>query len=154
MPGVIVVPFDGGSSSVEALRAACDSVRPHRGSVVAVYVLYVPGQLPLSARLPWLEHVAGDVCHRAEEIGRQEGVTIHAQWVQGRDVAIAIVDVADDVGASAILLGLRTKRHAPHWLPPWSLAGRVMARAHCPVVLRAAPRALPARRYVASGATA
>ena len=154
MPDVVVVPFDGGLSSVEALRAACDGVRAHQGSVVAVYVLYVPGQLPLSARLPWLERAAANVCRDAEQIGREAGVTVYAEWVQARDPAIAIVDVADDVGATAVVLGLSTKRHLPRWLPPWSLAGRIMARAHCPVVLRAAPHARPLRRYVASGATA
>jgi nucleotide-binding universal stress UspA family protein len=137
---VVLVPFDGQMSSVECLRAACALARPAQGSVLALQVLRIPRQLPLSAELPSQLREAGELRTLAERVGREEQANVWAVTVQARETARAIADVAEEVGASSIMLGVAPGR----WLLPWSLGARVLRLARCPVQLWSWPE-LPLR---------
>ncbi len=143
---VVLVPFDGQASSVECLRAACCTAQVAKGSVLALHVLRIPRQLPLSAELPSLLSDAAETRALAERVGKEEQVTVWTLTVQAREVARSIVDVAEEVGASSILLGVPRGR----WLLPWSLGARVLRLARCPVQLWSWPEAPIAARQAVS----
>ena len=138
MAGVVLVPFDGRPAAVEALEAACAAARLDASTIVALYVARIPRQLPLTARLPWLAAEATAIQQHAEKLGRDAGVTVWAEWVAAREVAQTIVDVAAEIRADHILMGMRRRRLST-WLLPWSTPAQVVNLARCPVVVRALP---------------
>lgn len=142
----LLVPFNGDAAAGEALRAACALARPVSGSVVALYVVRVPRQLPLTTQLPGAAAEVRAVEAAAERIGQANGVSVWFEWVFARAVAPAVVDVAEELGVDEILLGLSRRQRLPIWLWPWSTAAQILANARRPVLVRVAePVARPSR---------
>ena len=132
----VLVPFDGTPIAQTALLAACQAAQDDGSIVIALYVLRVPRQLPLTAALPGLSHDLARVRLLAEQIGQHTGVAVWVDWVYARDVAPAIADVAEELEVEQILLGIRERRRLPGWLRPWSLAVQLPRFARCPVDVR------------------
>lgn len=150
----LLVPFNGGVAAGEALRAACGLTGSTHGAVVALYVVRVPRQLPLSTQLPGVAAEVRAIEAAAERIGRANGVSVWVEWVFARAVAPAVVDVAEELGVDEILLGVTRRHHPPGWLWPWSTAAQILALARRPVLLRIAEPSVRPPRLPAPQATA
>ena len=133
---VVLVPFDASPVARAALRGACLTARQDGATVLALYVVRIPRQLPLSAALPGLSRELAAVRWCAERIGHDSGVAVWVDWTYAREVAPAIADVAAELEVTEILLGIRERRRLPGWLRPWSLSVRLPRLAHCPVEVR------------------
>jgi nucleotide-binding universal stress UspA family protein len=105
------------------------------GMVVALYVVLVPRQLPLTPELPWLAREVTRVRLLAEPILREVGANAWDEWVCARELAPAIADVAAELRARHVLLGVRGPSRRPAWLRRWSMPERLRRLAPCPVVL-------------------
>lgn len=136
---LVLVPFDGGDVARWALGVACDAARSDGATVLALYVVRIPRQLPLAAELPGLARDLARVQLAAKQVGDDAGVAVWAEWVYAREVARAVADVAAELQARQILLGVRRPRLLPGWRRPWSLASRVGRLARCAVVVRSVP---------------
>lgn len=120
----ILVPFEGGPLSEDALEVACGLTE---AEVTALHVLATPSRLPIGA-----EEVA---VARAEEIGRELNARVATQVVKAVEVADGVVETAAAIGADAIVMSLRHK-HAPGETPVLShTVSRVLRRAPCRVII-------------------
>ncbi len=70
----MVVPYEGGALSEDALRIACHLVLDE-SRITAVYVVPVAKDMPASAEKP-LEETARESLERAEAVGRALGVDV------------------------------------------------------------------------------
>lgn len=150
----VLVPFNGGAAAGAALRAACALAGSSGGAVVALYVVRVPRQLPLTTHLPGVAAEVRAVEAAAERIGHANGVSVWVEWVFARAIAPAVVDVADELAVDEILLGVTRRQHLPVWLLPWSTAAQILALARRPVLLRVAEPAVRPPRLPVPQATA
>lgn len=140
MASLLLVPFDGGLPAQAVLRQACSHARRDDIFVAAVYVALIPRQVPLSAHLPGLTREITRVQVLAEPIVQEAGANAWVEWVCARELAPALADVATELEAAEILLGVRRAPPQRAWLRYWSLAERLRRLASCPVTVRVFPR--------------
>ncbi|HET7857046.1 MAG TPA: universal stress protein [Gaiellaceae bacterium] len=106
----IVVPVQRTAESEEALVAAARLASERGATVVVVYVIEVPMDLPLDADLPEHEAEGEAVLDSAQELLESYGVRAVTRLVRARSAGPAIVEEADRRNAELIVLGApRTK---------------------------------------------
>jgi APA family basic amino acid/polyamine antiporter len=138
-----LVPIFGTDVDASALRAAARLVG--EGALVeAVYVLQVPNQLPLDARLEEEEQLGLSVLESAKVTGRKAGLKIRTRMIRTRNPGAAIVDEAERSGAEMIYLGTA---HAPASEQALgATANYLLAHRRCRVVIETPPADERSRR--------
>ncbi|TMJ96642.1 MAG: amino acid permease [Actinobacteria bacterium] len=114
----LLVPIVVGQPSDNALDVACGLAAERRSQIIALNVIEVPLDLPLSAELPGEEDRANLELDEAQAIGDSYGITVVDRLVRARSAGEAIVEEAERRGSEIIVLGasrrlLTVGKHAP-----------------------------------------
>ncbi|OGO48362.1 MAG: hypothetical protein A2W34_06720 [Chloroflexi bacterium RBG_16_64_32] len=129
----IVVPYEGGTLSEDALRIACH-LAGEGAHLTAVYVVPIPKSLPIGAEEAQ-EETARETLAHAEAVGRELGVTVDTYVAKAPDVAQGVNETAATLKADAVVMSLRHK-HAPAETMLLShTASRILRHAPCCVVI-------------------
>ncbi len=129
----ILVPFEGGPLSEDALELACD-LAGDGGSVMAVYVARTPPHLPIGAEDAAVA-LGSEVLRHAAEIGSSRGVKMETRVVKATDVAEGIVATAREANAGAIVMSHRHKHALGETMVLSHTASRVLRGAPCRVLI-------------------
>jgi basic amino acid/polyamine antiporter, APA family len=106
----LVVPVIAGRSSDAAMDVACRLASERRSRIVALNVLEVPLDRPLSDPFPDLETIANDELDEAVAIGDSYGIRVLTRLERAYAAGPAIVAEADARNAEIIVLG-SPRRH-------------------------------------------
>ena len=129
----VVVPYEGGTLSEDALRLACDLAKEW-ARITAVYVIRMPASMPLGAEGAD-EGVGRETLKRAWEIGWELGANVETYLAKAPEVAEGIDETAATLDADAIVMSLRHK-HAPgETLILSHTASRILRHAPCRVLI-------------------
>jgi basic amino acid/polyamine antiporter, APA family len=101
----LLVPVIGGQASDSAMDLACRLAAERGSRIVALSVLEVPLDRPLTDELPELEHEANRELDQAVAIGDSYGVRVLTRLEREHSAGKAIVAEADTRGAEIIVLG-------------------------------------------------
>jgi APA family basic amino acid/polyamine antiporter len=101
----LLVPTVAGQPSDNALDVACGLAAERRSQIIALTVIEVPLDLPLSADLPGEEERSNRELDEAQAIGDSYGVTVVDRLVRARSAGEAIVEEAERRGTEIIVLG-------------------------------------------------
>jgi len=129
----IVVPYEGGDLSEDALRIACHLIFDE-SRITAVYVVPIPKDMPVGAETPQ-EEEARETLQRAVAVGRELGVDVETYVAKAPEVAEGVNETAATLVADAIVMSLR-RRHTPEETMVLShTASRILRHAPCHVVI-------------------
>ncbi len=106
----LLVPIVGSRITDEMMVLACQLATEKQSSIDALYVIEVPFNLPLDARLPNERDTAASVLEQAAVVADQFGVTMTPIVVTARAAGRAIVDEAKERRSEVIILGATRKR--------------------------------------------
>ena len=106
----LLVPIMGSRISDEMMVLACQLATEKQSAVDALYVIEVPFNLPLDARLPQEREKAKVVLEQAAVVADQFGVPMTPIVVTARAAGRAIVDEAKERRSEIIILGATRKR--------------------------------------------
>jgi nucleotide-binding universal stress UspA family protein len=106
----LLVPIVGSRITDEMMVLACQLATEKQSSVDALYVIEVPFNLPLDARLPQERENAKALLEQAAVIADQFGVEMTPIVVTARAAGRAIVDEAKERRSEVIILGATRKR--------------------------------------------
>ena len=106
----LLVPIMGSRISDEMMVLACQLATEKQSAVDALYVIEVPFNLPLDARLPQEREKAKAVLEQAAVVADQFGVLMTPILVTARAAGRAIVDEAKERRSEIIILGATRKR--------------------------------------------
>jgi APA family basic amino acid/polyamine antiporter len=101
----LLVPIVAGQPSDNALDVACGLAAERRSQIIALNVIEVPLDLPLSADLPGEEERSNRELDEAQAIGDSYGVTVVDRMVRARSAGEAIVEEAERRGIEIIVVG-------------------------------------------------
>lgn len=129
----MIVPYEGGPLSQDALRLACDLAKEW-ARITVVYVVRMPASMPLGAEGAD-EEVGRETLKRAWEIGWDLGANVETYLAKAPEVAEGINETAATLDADAIVMSLRHK-HAPgETLVLSHTASRILRHAPCRVLI-------------------
>ena len=100
----VVVPLADDSESLFAVSTACALAAPNGGSLVGVFVIGVPTELPLDAHMFDAERRARETLGRAREAAEAYGLRFTGRLVRAHGAAEAIVAEAERLGADLVVL--------------------------------------------------
>jgi nucleotide-binding universal stress UspA family protein len=129
----IVVPYEGGALSEDALRIACHLVFDE-SRITAVYVVTLAKDMPASAEKPQ-EETGRQMLQRAEAIGRELGVNVETYVAKAPAVAEGVNETAATLMADAIVMSLRHKHRPEETMLLSHTASRILRHAPCTVVI-------------------
>jgi nucleotide-binding universal stress UspA family protein len=129
----IVVPYEGGAMSEDALRIACHLVFDE-SRITAVYVVPVAKDMPASDEKP-LEKAARETLQRAEAVGRELGVNVDTYVAKAPAVDEGVNETAATLMADAIVMSLRRKHRPEETMLLSHTASRILRHAPCHVVI-------------------
>ncbi len=129
----IVVPYEGGALSEDALRIACHLVFDE-SRITAVYVVPIPKDMPVGAEKPQ-EDAAREALERAEAVGRELGVDVDTYVAKAPEVAEGVNETAATLMADAIVMSLRRKHRPEETMLLSHTASRILRHAPCHVVI-------------------
>ncbi|TAM76992.1 universal stress protein [bacterium] len=133
---VLVMSED--TSSEHMVPFALKAAARQKASVLAVYVIEVPMQLPVNAAMGDQERRALEALAAAQAIAKKVGVELRTETVKTRNTGQAIVAIAGRERAHLLVLG--TVRRAHFSGNPFSgLIEYVSAHAPCDVVVGVRP---------------
>jgi len=138
----LVVPVIAGQPSDAAMDVACRLAAEQRARIVALNVLEVPLDRPLSERFPELEATANHELDQAAAIGDSYGVRVVTRLERAYAAGPAIVAEADARNAEIIVLG-SPRRHltAAQAAVFGKTVDYVLKHANCRVMVTAAEAA-------------
>jgi nucleotide-binding universal stress UspA family protein len=129
----IVVPYEGGHLSEDALMTACDLARDG-ARITAVYVVRVPKSMPIDVEKAQTE-TGEEVLLRAEAVACDAGAEIETYVAKATEVADGVNETAATLRADTIVMSLR-HRHTPEETMILShTASRILRHAPCPVLI-------------------
>jgi basic amino acid/polyamine antiporter, APA family len=135
----LVVPVIAGKSSDAAMDVACRLASERRSRIVALSVLEIPLDRPLTDRFPDLEAEANDELDESVAIGDSYGVRVLTRLERAHSAGPAIVAEADARNAEIIVLGsprrLLTARQSAVF---GNTVDYVLKHANCRVLVTAA----------------
>ena len=133
----VIVPYEGGALSEDALRLACDLAKDG-ARITAVYVVRTPQSMAIGAEGAD-EEVGREMLKRAEAIGGKLGAKVETYLAKAPEVAEGINETAATLDADAIVMCLRHK-HAPgETLILSHTASRILRHAPCRVLITYSP---------------
>ena len=106
----LLVPVIPGQPSDAAMDVACKLAAERGSRIVALNVLEVPLDQPLTQELPELERTANRELDEAAAIGDSYGVRVLTRLERARSAGPAVVAEADARGAEIIVLGAPRRR--------------------------------------------
>ncbi len=136
----VLVPLVAGHASEEALEVACRLATERGSTIVAVYVIELPLEVPLDAYVPGEVALADQLLDEARGIGDSYGVHVTGRIVRARNAGKAIVEEATRRQSEIIVMGSprKERRRGP-------VFGRtvdyVLKHAPCRVMVGASRRA-------------
>lgn len=129
----IVVPFEGGTLSEDALRVACDLARDG-AKITAVYVVRTPPSMPIGAEEA--EEDAGrQALAAADAIGDESDADVETYLAKAPQVAEGINETAATLRADTIVMSLRHKHSRAETMVLSHTASRVLRHAPCRVLI-------------------
>jgi len=129
----MVVPYEGGALSEDALRLAC-GLSANGARITAVYVVRTPPSMPIDADKA-ARQAGRETLKRAEAIGWELGADVETYLAKAPEVAEGINETAATLDADAIVMSLRHK-HAPgETLVLSHTASRILRHAPCRVLI-------------------
>src|SRR3990172_1779852 len=129
----MIVPYEGGALSEDALRLACDFATDG-ARITAVYVVRTPQSMAIGAEGAD-EEVGRETLKHAEAIGGELGAAVETYLAKAPEVAEGINETAATLDADAIVMSLRHK-HAPgETLVLSHTASRILRYAPCRVLI-------------------
>lgn len=134
----ILVPFDGSAAAEYVLDMACGTAADNGDEVHAVYVICIPSQLPITARIPSEQAFAEHVFARAHAIADLNGACLFCTVVEARSVGPAIVEAARDCDCIIVGQPARTRFYERLW--PRRALRYILKHARCQVLIGYAPR--------------
>jgi APA family basic amino acid/polyamine antiporter len=136
----LLVPVIAGQPSDDALDVACSLAAERHAQIIALNVLEIPLDLPLSVELPGEEDRANLELDEARAIGDSYGVRVVDRLVRARSAGEAIVDEATRRGTEIIVIGAPRKTLS---MASQAVFGRtvdyVLRNAPCRVMVTASP---------------
>jgi nucleotide-binding universal stress UspA family protein len=129
----IVVPYEGGALSEDALRIACHLVFDE-SRITAVYVVPIPKDMPVGAE-KLQEETARQALQQAQTVGRELGVDVETYVAKAPEVADGINETAATLMADAIVMSLRRKHRPEETMLFSHTASRILRHAPCHVVI-------------------
>jgi APA family basic amino acid/polyamine antiporter len=151
----LLVPIVGSQVTDEMVVLACQLATEKNSAIDALYVIEVPMNLPLDARLAAERERAKQVLDRAMTIAEQFGVMMTPIVLTARQAGRAIVQQAVERRSEVIVLGAESKRRMGD-----RVFGRtidyVLQHLPCEVIINIVPRGYGARSetvHVPPGAT-
>jgi APA family basic amino acid/polyamine antiporter len=138
----ILVPINGTWVSDEMMVLACQLATEKQSSIDGLYVIEVPLNLPLDARLVNERAKADKVLKAAAVIADQFKVRFTPQVVTARQAGRAIVEAATERRSEVIMLGTTRKRRVGN-LTFGRTTDFVLDHAPCEVLLNLVPRDYP-----------
>jgi APA family basic amino acid/polyamine antiporter len=149
----LLVPVRDSEVSDEMMVLACQLATERRSSIVALYVIEVPLNLPIDARLPAEREHAQQVLERAAHAADMFGVRLTPAVVTARSAGRAIVEEAIARRSEVIVLGSQSKRRIAD-----KVFGRtidyVLDNLPCEAIINVIPRKPVAAAAAQSGAVA
>jgi nucleotide-binding universal stress UspA family protein len=137
----VIVPLSDDPDSLQAVPSACSLAAPDGGSLVGVFVIEVPVELPLEAHLFAAERRARDALERSRAAAEASGLHFSGRIVRAHGAAEAIVAEAERLRADLIVLVARRRRNRRVGAPVFDHAVRdVLADAPCRVLVIAPPQ--------------
>ncbi len=106
----LLVPIIGSRITDEMVVLACQLATEKQSAIDALYVIEVPMNLPLDARLGKERRHAQEVLDQAVRVAGQFGVKMTPIVITARQAGRAIVDEATDRRSEVIILGATRKR--------------------------------------------
>jgi len=138
----ILVPIVGSRITDEMMVLACQLATEKKSSIDGLYVIEVPLNLPLDARLVNERAKADKVLQAAGLIAQQFKVKFTPHVVTARQAGKAIVEEAIDRRSEVIILGTTRKRRIGN-LVFGRTADFVLDHAQCEVLLDLVPKGYP-----------
>jgi amino acid transporter/nucleotide-binding universal stress UspA family protein len=135
----ILVPITGTWVSDEMMVLACQLATEKKSAIDGLYVIEVPLNLPLDARLVNERAKADKVLKAAAVIADQFKVGFTPHVVTARQAGRAIVETAAELRSEVIMLGTTRKRRVGN-LTFGKTTDYVLDRAPCEVLLSLVPR--------------
>lgn len=129
----IVVPYEGGALSEDALRIACHLVFDE-SRITAVYVVPIPKDMPVGAEKPQ-EEAGREALQRAQAVGRELGVDVETYVAKAPEVAEGVNETAATLKADAVVMSLRRKHTPEETMVLSHTASRILRHAPCHVVI-------------------
>jgi APA family basic amino acid/polyamine antiporter len=138
----IVVPIVAGEQAREAMHIGAALAAERRSTIVAMRVIVVPLELPITAELEEQERLADELLDEAHDIGELYGVKVVERLVRGRSAGAEIVAEAERRNAEIIVMGAP---RLPHRTRTSAIFGKtadyVLRNAPCRAMIAAARRA-------------
>ncbi|MBA2384659.1 MAG: universal stress protein [Actinobacteria bacterium] len=105
----LLVPVLPGRASDDAFDVAASLAAERGAQIIAVNVIEIPLELPLSTETPELEEVADRELDEARAIGDSYGVNVIPRLLRGRSAGAAIVEEAERRDTEIIVIGAPRK---------------------------------------------
>jgi nucleotide-binding universal stress UspA family protein len=135
----IIVPLSDAATVPEVVGVACGLASDRRAELLLVHVLEVPLALSMYAPLPAAEEKAKRLLEAGVRIVREHNLEVESRVVRHRAAAEAILELAREKGAEAIVTGMG----APPWWSPAPVertSSQVPRQGPCQIVVATAPR--------------
>ncbi len=140
----LLVPIVAGEQAREAMHVAALLAAERRATIVAVRVVVVPLEVPLTTHLREQELLADKLLDEAHDIGDLYGVRVVERVLRSRNAGRAIIEEAARRNAEIIVMGAP---RLPHRTRRSEIFGKtvdyVLRHATCRVMVGAAPHARP-----------
>lgn len=105
----IVLYLTGRPSDLEGLAAGERLAESLGAELELAYVVVVPRDLPITAALPKDEAIAAEAIASARAFFKEREVPYEAYLERGRDVASALAELCENIGAERLLIPLSNK---------------------------------------------
>jgi nucleotide-binding universal stress UspA family protein len=136
----VVVPLGDDPESLLAVPTACALAAPDGGSLIGVFIIEVPTELPLEAHMFDAEGRARDALGRARQAAEAYGLRFSGRIVRTHGAAEAVLAEAERLRADLIVLAASRRKTRRVNAPPFEEDVRtVLAEAPCRVLVIAPP---------------
>ena len=102
----VLVPAGGERSDDDAVKLACELLKPQKGQLYIVYVIEVERGLPIDAEIAPATAKGEEVLKHLEEVAKPYRRVTQAELLQSRRAGLAVVQEAVDKQVDAIVLGV------------------------------------------------
>lgn len=93
------------------VQTACEIVKQHKASLVAVHCMIVPYSLPLYGLFPHRETFVAQTLQKVEAIGREFQVELTVKSIRGRDLSYALIEFIKTEEIDCLVVGVASFSH-------------------------------------------
>jgi nucleotide-binding universal stress UspA family protein len=102
----ILVPVSGIAADDEAVRLACQMARQDKGKVLAIHVIEVQRNLPLSVENTQPIQRGESILEHADQLAKSIKGSVETELLQARAAGSALVDEARERGVNLVIVGV------------------------------------------------